>query len=195
MKRHILPVICVLLLALLMAIWVVEVGAYDRSSWPHWADLDNDCQDERAEALIRYSSTPVTFRTQKGCVVDTGTWHCSFTGKVFYSAARLDVDHLVPLENASKSGAQHWPREKKYQFANDQENLIPVYLGANRSKGSRGPEEWTPPNKDFSRQYALTWIYIKEKYQLAYTEAELLALALLLQPVEMETIHDNQTPK
>jgi len=179
MKKYITPTFFILL-ALFAALSMAGQSEYDRTDWIHWADLDGDCQNERAEALIRYSTTPVTFRTPSNCMVDTGTWYCQFTGKTFRSADQLDMDHLVPLENASKSGAHTWSRAEKRRFANDQENLIPVYLGANRSKGSRGPEAWVPPNREFSQKYALKWIYIKEKYGLEYTREELLALAILL---------------
>jgi hypothetical protein len=183
MKKYITPTFFILLV-LFAALSMAGQSEYDRTDWTHWADLDGDCQNERAETLIRYSTTPVTFRTPNNCVVHTGTWHCPFTGKTFRSAYQLDIDHIVPLKNAFKSGAHTWSKAEKKRFANDQENLIPVYFITNRSKGSRGPEEWVPPNQEFSQKYALKWIYIKEKYRLEYTMEELSALGLLLIPQE-----------
>ncbi len=88
---------------------------------------------------------------------------------------------MIPLENAHDNGAENWTKEQKKAFANDPENLFSVYLGANRSKGSRGPEKWKPPLLSYWQEYARHWIYIKEKYGLSYAPGELQALGMMLQ--------------
>ena len=59
-----------------------------------WADVDGDCQDSRAEALIQMSSTTVRFADSKRCRVVTGRWISPFTGNVIQNASDIDIDHV-----------------------------------------------------------------------------------------------------
>ena len=78
--------------------------AYDRKLWKHWIDEDKDCQNTRHEVLIEESLTPVTFKTDKGCRVVSGSWLGAYSGEIFTDASLLDIDHLVPLKEAHESG-------------------------------------------------------------------------------------------
>ncbi len=173
MKKLILFVI--LLPGLLFA------GEYKRNDWSHWKDLDGDCQRARTEALIRDSFIPVTFKTKKKCKVIAGEWLCPYTGIIYHKASDIDINHMVPLANAHRSGAADWTRDQKKAFANDPENLFSVGNNANQSKSDKGPEEWMPPLKPYWPEYARHWIYIKEKYGLSYAPGELEALGVMLQ--------------
>ena len=132
------------------------------------------------ETLIRDSSTSVVFKTDAGCRVVSGEWRCPYTGVTYTIASDIDIDHMVPLKNAHLSGAENWTEEQKKAFANDPENLFSVEDNTNQSKGYRGPERWRPPLCSYWQQYALHWIYIKEKYGLAYASGELEALGEML---------------
>ena len=99
---------------------------YDRSDWPHWIDDDSDCQNTRAEILIRDSKTPVKFKRNKGCTVTWGTWFDLYTGQTFFKASDVDIDHVVPLKHAHEHGGASWSRRQKRIFANDMENLLTV---------------------------------------------------------------------
>ena len=107
-----------------------------------WADVDGDCQNSRAEALIEQSTTQVRFADERRCRVVTGRWISPFTGKVIRD---IDIDHVVPLKWAWDHGASKWPRDKRERFANDRINLWSVELSLNRQKGAKGTEEWLPP--------------------------------------------------
>lgn len=118
-----------------------EELAYDRKEWRHWVDADHDCQDTRQEVLIAESERPVEFADERHCRVKRGRWTCPYTGRVVVDPAELDVDHLVPLENANASGDGRWTAARKAEYANylnKPEHLIAVVASANRSKGSRG---------------------------------------------------------
>jgi hypothetical protein len=140
------------------------VADYNRSDWPHWKDIDDDCQNTRAEILIRDSSKDVVFRSIQGCTVDRGVWYLPYTGGLSTYASDIDVDHVIPLKWASDHGGEAWSREQKQNFANDPENLLATAKGANRSKGYKGPDQWVP---DVGKcQYAIQWRYLLTKYQL-----------------------------
>ena len=141
-------------------------SGYNRRNWPHWLDYDHDCQNTRAEILIYYSQKSVHFRSSRHCVVKSGYWFGVYTGRYFSSASQLQIDHVVPLRHAYGHGGAHWSRRQKAIYANDPENLLPVYGRANQSKGAKGPDEWRPPNHAFWCEYAHRWKYIKIKYHL-----------------------------
>ena len=156
---------------------------YDRDDWKHWSDADGDCQDARQEVLIAESVTPVEFTDAEQCRVASGEWIGPFTGESFTDPGDLDVDHMVPLANAHRSGASGWPADLKEDYANDliyDGHLIAVKAGANRSKGARGPEEWMPPDQSYWCQYAIDWIVIKDAWGLSATQPEVSALEDML---------------
>ena len=67
-----------------------------------------------------------------------GRWLDPYTGKVFFEASDVDIDHLVPLKWAWDHGANTWKQSKREQFANDPVNSFAVEARVNRQKGSRG---------------------------------------------------------
>ncbi len=172
--------VCILIFSFIGLAGVCISGEYDRSDWPGWADVDHDCQDTRAELLIKTSFVDVHFKTNRCCYAATGFWICPYTRVYITDASDADIDHIVPLANAHNNGAEYWSTEKRYAFANDPENLIVTSSSANRSKGQKDPGKWRPPIQAYWPRYALDWIYIKEKYDLSYGQGELDALGEML---------------
>ena len=157
--------------------------AYDRAEWRHWIDEDGDCQDTRQEVLIEESRIEITFTSDGICRVSQGQWFGSFTATTVTEPGELDIDHLIPLANAHRSGGWAWTSEQKRAFANsldDPDHLIAVTFGANRSKGARGPDEWRPPNGSYWCAYAIDWIRIKHAWDLTATPTEADALQEML---------------
>lgn len=147
------------------------LNGYDRSEFGHgWADLDGDCQDSRAEALISTSTTTVRFADERRCRVVTGRWISMFTGNVIQNAGDIDIDHVVPLKWAWDHGASSWTKAKREKFANDPVNLIPVEASLNRSKGAQGPESWLPPSGKC--QYISRFLRIVKTYGLQPNQAQ-----------------------
>ena len=164
-----------------------DIPEYDRDTWRHWTDEDGDCQNARQEVLIAESAEPVAFQSDDGCRVASGLWIGPYTGTVVDDPTDLDVDHMVPLENAHRSGGWSWSRERKREFANYlgyENHLIAATSGANRSKGSKGPEAWRPPLEDYWCVYAVDWVTIKNEWGLTVTEAEFIALSEMLATCE-----------
>ncbi len=156
---------------------------YDRGDWPHWVDDDGDCQDARQEALVAESTEPVAFETPERCRVESGRWTGPYTGTVVTGPAALDVDHMVPLANAHRSGGWRWDRPRKRAYANALDyagHLVATTAAANRSKGSDGPEDWRPPDASYWCVYATDWASIKSRWGLSVTAAELAALREML---------------
>lgn len=156
---------------------------YDRKAWKHWIDEDRDCQDTRQEVLIAESEVPVTYENERECRVESGRWLDPYTSKVITDPGLLDIDHMVALRDAHDSGGHAWSAEQKREFANDltePDHLMAVDRGANRSKGSRGPDEWLPPNPAYRCEYIRSWLAIKGQWDLDMTIPETMMIEYML---------------
>ena len=160
-----------------------NIPTYDRDDWRHWIDVDGDCQNTRHEVLVEESTIAVTFTNSQQCTVSTGLWNAPFAGVVVETARSLDVDHMVPLANAHKSGGWAWSAERKRDYANDMDypgHLVAVTASANRSKGAKGPEDWKPEDDTYWCEYAVDWVTIKSTWELSVTITEWAALDEML---------------
>ena len=147
----------------------IPTPEYDREEWGGWIDADGDCQNTRAEVLIEESLVEPVL---DGCRVVTGRWIGPWSGLTFEDAAEVDVDHHVPLAHAHRAGGSAWDPELKRQFSNDLENLNAISSSLNRSKGSRGPDEWLPHDETSHCEYAMQWKAVKTKYRLSIAASE-----------------------
>ncbi len=152
-----------------------EVGeaTYDRDLYNHWIDADGDGLDTRQEVLVLESLIIPTVNSN-GRVTE-GLWSGPYTGFVTSDPSDLDIDHMVPLKEAHRSGAHSWTEERREAYANDLghlQALIAVKAGANRSKGDRDPANWMPPNRAYWCSYLGDWIAVKMRWELAIDQAE-----------------------
>jgi hypothetical protein len=141
---------------------------HDRDDWGGWIDEDGDCEDTRAEILIRDSQAKVSF---DGCRVVGGLWNLPYSGGSTTSASQIDIDHIIPLKWAHGHGGDGWSDARKRAFANDPDNLLATSSSASRSKGSKNPDQWMPAVNRCS--YAQRWDGLIEKYGLLTTAGEL----------------------
>ena len=157
-------------------------AGYDRGDWPHWSDLDGDGCDTRREVLI--AEAVARPAVGEGCKLSGGLWHSVYDGAAEEGSGRgFDVDHLVPLFEAHKSGGHLWSRAQRELFANDlghPDALIAVSASSNRAKGASDPAEWMPSDIDVSCWYAAGWIEVKHRWSLSADPAERQALAAIL---------------
>ena len=145
---------------------------YSRSEFGNgWDDADGDCVNTRHELLMKQSTGTVDRGSNK-CTAVRGRWYDPYTGKTFYKAHDVDIDHLVPLKWAWDHGANTWTFSKREQFANDQTNLFAVEASVNRQKGAQGPIEWLPPLKSFQCQYVVRFQRVVLKYGLKLSISE-----------------------
>ena len=108
--------------------------------------------------------------TEDGCRVVAGRWLDPFTGQWFDDPALLDIDHLVPLAEAHRSGADRWDIARRRAFANDlthPDTLLAVDRSANRAKADRDPLSWLPPAWDRRCAYVARWRDTKRRWDLA----------------------------
>lgn len=157
---------------------VVPETTYDRMAFSGWIDTDDDCQNTRAEMLIAASASPVELRPS-GCTVAEGSWLDPYTGRTFYDASDVQIDHLVPLAWAWPRGASEWTERKADRFALDPDNLRIVSASENRTKSAQGPLEWLPPNRGYHCTYVSDFVAVVEEYDLSLSPTEARRLARL----------------
>jgi 5-methylcytosine-specific restriction endonuclease McrA len=113
------------------------------------------------------------------CSITAGTWLDPYTGKTLTDSSEVDIDHVVPLANAWRSGASSaaWSTADREEYANDPEVLLCADDAANQIKGDKGPEAWKPPNHAYWCEYARRCIWIKSDWDLSVNPNEKTALS------------------
>ncbi|QPR31424.1 HNH endonuclease [Corynebacterium amycolatum] len=120
-----------------------------------------------------------------GCVVISGDLVDPYTGipirfrKGEGSSSAIHIDHVVSLAHAMQVGAESWDAKTRLNFANDPDNLLATSSQANQEKGASDAANWQP-QQAFRCIYAKIQIYVKYKYGLWATPAEMEALRLSL---------------
>ena len=166
--------------------------SYDRGEWPTWDNV-RTCWTVREQALYRdakpgsttlkRSNGSFTKNVSEACEITGGVWIDPYTGEKFTNPSDLDIDHMVPLGEAARSGGQGWSASKKREYANYlgyNMHLIAVSASANRQKSDRTPDEWQPINRSFHCEYATAWTAVKNKWDLTVTKSEKQALKEML---------------
>ena len=146
-------------------------SGYERSLFKLWIDADSDGCNTREEVLIEEAVVKPTIGNS--CTLTGGAWLSPYDGIRTTKASSLDIDHLVPLSEAWRSGAWAWTPAKRQAYANDLDDprtLVAVSLGQNRSKGDKDPAQWLPPKGVCT--YIADWISIKARYQLSVDAVE-----------------------
>lgn len=156
-----------------------SMSGYSRDRFPHWRRNGGGTCDVR-DAVLRRDGEQVVL--SNGCNVTGGQWYSVYDGKTLTSPQQVDIDHLVPLANAWRSGAAKWDDDQRADFANDLERpqLMAVSATSNRAKGDQDPALWRPTNRAYWCTYARDWIAVKHFWRLSVTAAEKAALTEML---------------
>lgn len=160
-----------------------DVPPYVRAYFgARWADVDRNGCDQRNDTLAAHL-VDVQYRAgTRDCVVEAGTFTDLYTGQTrpfvkSDSGGGVDIDHVVPLEAAWRSGAWAWTDEQRLAYANDLTLLVPTDSSLNRSKGSQDPSSWLPPaDGGYVCTYLERWVEVKTRYALTVTSDELAAI-------------------
>ncbi|MFB9906761.1 HNH endonuclease family protein [Allokutzneria oryzae] len=151
---------------------------YSREKFPHWETVSGTCNTR--EEVLKRDGTNV--QTDASCAAVSGKWFSPYEGGTYTKASDIDIDHVVPLAAAWRSGASKWTTDRRKQFANDlgSPQLIAVKDTVNQAKGDKTPDVWKPPVQGYWCTYAKMWTKSKTKWGLTVTEAEKGALKSML---------------
>ena len=155
-----------------------SMTGYSRDLFPHWSTVSGSC--DTREIILQRDGTNVT--TNSSCQAVSGTWESAYDGVTFTDSGSLDIDHVVPLAEAWRSGASTWTTSHREEFANEQywPQLIAVSASSNRSKGDQDPSTWRPPVASYECRYARMWVRVKHRYDLTLQSTEKSALTNML---------------
>ncbi|MFE2376226.1 HNH endonuclease family protein [Streptomyces sp. NPDC059398] len=149
-------------------------SGYSRDKFPHWITQSGAC-DTREVVLKRDGTNVVQSST---CAATSGSWYSEYDGATWTASSDVDIDHMVPLAEAWRSGASGWTTAQRQAYANDltRPQLIAVTDNVNQSKGDKDPAEWLPPRAAYKCTYVRAWVEVKHYYKLTVDSAEKTAL-------------------
>jgi hypothetical protein len=151
-----------------------HIGGYKRSLFKHWIDANGNGKDTRAEVLIAESLASVRF-SSTGKTVSTGKWLSLYDGETWTKASDVDVDHVVALAEAWRSGAWKWSSSRRQSYANDLGvawTLRAVTDNVNQSKSDDDPTYWLPPLESATCLYLTEWVAVKIRWKLTVDAEE-----------------------
>jgi hypothetical protein len=155
-----------------------SMSGYSRDKFPHWITISGSC--DTRETVLKRDGTSVV--TSTSCAATSGTWRSPYDGATWTAASDVDIDHIVPLAEAWRSGASAWTTSRRQSFANDltRPQLIAVTDNVNQSKGDQDPSTWQPSVTSYRCTYARMWVRVKYYYDLTLQSSEKSALQTML---------------
>ncbi|MFI0925442.1 HNH endonuclease family protein [Streptomyces sp. NPDC021012] len=155
-----------------------STSGYSRTLFPHWITQSGTCNTR--ETVLKRDGVNVV--TDSSCAAISGSWYSEYDGATWTAASDLDIDHMVPLAEAWRSGANSWTTAQRQAFANDltRPQLIAVTDNVNQAKGDLDPAKWLPPVTSYRCTYVRAWVDVKHYYNLSVDPAEKSALQSVL---------------
>ncbi|MBH1937968.1 HNH endonuclease [Streptomyces sp. AV19] len=147
-----------------------SLDGYSRTQFPHWITQHGACNTR--EVVLQRDGQDI--EQDEKCAAVSGTWKSPYDGATWEDASDIDIDHVVPLAEAWRSGANKWTKADRQKFANDlsRSQLIAVTDRVNQAKGDKDPAKWMPPLKGYACTYARMWVTVKHDYKLSADTAE-----------------------
>ncbi|MFD6660829.1 HNH endonuclease family protein [Micromonospora chalcea] len=155
-----------------------STAGYSRDLFPHWITITGTCNTR--EQILKRDGTSVVVNSS--CAATSGRWYSPYDGATWSAASDVDIDHVVPLAEAWRSGASSWTTSRRQSFANDltRPQLIAVTDNVNQSKGDQDPSTWQPPLTSYRCTYSKMWITVKYNWGLTLQSSEKSALQSML---------------
>jgi len=148
-----------------------------------WIDVDGNGCDTRNDILQR-DLTNVAL--DGSCTVLTGRFDDPYTGaqiefqRGVNTSTLVQIDHVVALKDAWRTGAQQLSQERRIALANDPINLRASDGSANGQKSDSNAASWLPSNKAFRCEYIARQVSTKAAYDLWVVPAERDAMQRIL---------------
>ena len=148
-----------------------------------WLDEDRNGCDTRNDMLSRDLTAIIKFGS---CRVLSGRLVSPYTGAVIdfvrgdRTSTAVQIDHVVSLGDAWRTGAQQLTGAQRMAFANDPINLFAVDARSNAQKRDGDTATWLPASKPFRCTYVSHQVSVKATYGLWVTQAEHDAMARVL---------------
>ncbi|WP_433727067.1 HNH endonuclease family protein [Nocardia sp. CA-129566] len=176
-----------------------SMDGYSREKFPHWdtnksehgfgPEFEQYSKCTTRDVMMLRDATGSVKLDAKTCQLTVGKdggWRDQYgfldskTGKLkpykwMTDPATVDAEHIVPLAEAWRSGADKRDEDTRRRIANDAVNLIASDPSANRSKGDQDAANYLPPG-NFHCGYIEHYVKIKVKYALTVDPAEHTAL-------------------
>ncbi|KQX53132.1 MULTISPECIES: HNH endonuclease family protein [unclassified Streptomyces] len=155
-----------------------STSGYSRDLFPHWITQSGTCNTR--ETVLKRDGVNVV--TDSNCASVSGSWYSEYDGATWTAASDLDIDHMVPLAEAWRSGASSWTTAQRQSFANDltRPQLIAVTDNVNQAKGDLDPAKWLPSRTAYRCTYVRAWVQVKYYWKLSVDSAEKSALQSVL---------------
>ncbi|WP_246018198.1 HNH endonuclease family protein [Amnibacterium kyonggiense] len=147
-----------------------------------WLDADRNGCDTRNDILRRDLADPSGTR----CNVRSGVLRAPYTGETIRFQRGLEhkravqVDHVVSLGDAWRTGAQQLSLAQRIRLANDPLSLLAVDGPTNQDKRDKDAATWLPPNRSFRCEYVARQVAVKHAYGLWVTPVEKAAMSRVL---------------
>lgn len=148
-----------------------------------WVDVDGNGCDTRND-ILRRDFEDIT--REDWCLVYEGVIDDPYTGETIQftrgrgTSNAVQIDHIVALSNAWKTGAATWTEDKRIAFANDPLNLVAVDGPTNGAKGDDSADWWLPPQRSVWCWYVAHQVSVKSEYGLWVTTDEKVAMRQVL---------------
>lgn len=154
-----------------LTVHVEDTGAhYRREDWGTGWPTTLGCSTR--ERILQRDAVPGTVTVGPGCAAVTGRWVSLYDGVTVTDARALQIDHMVPLAEAQRSGARNWTATDRRAFYLDPANLRAVTIRANTSKGDGDPTRWVPTARGSWCTYAAAYVGVKARYRLTIDQRE-----------------------
>jgi hypothetical protein len=156
-----------------------SMDGYSREEFPHWVNVEGNCSAR--EKVLQRDGQGV--EVDSACYPTSGSWYVEYNGNTVTEPSDVQIDHVVPLADAWRTGAASWSTDKRQGFANDYADdpqLITSDASSNGSKGDQDPSTWKPTKQDYWCTYASMWVAVKSKWKLTVNSAEKGALTDML---------------
>lgn len=167
---------------------------YKRADWGEWSYNSATKCSRREEILIRDGqgeTTDAQCRSRCPSRADTSPpeppcWTSRYDDVGVYDVTGLQADYIVPLTEATRSGARGWTAQRRSVFYNDPANLLMVTARSNGQKSDNDPARYKPV-RGYWCAYATAYAQVKITYGLRVDAAEKTALARMLDTCGGET--------